>query len=158
MTLDIRVSAPHTTLVDTRTARIDGQADLRVRGTFDQPQIDGQVDILGGEYQFNGNRIFVRDGSTIDFRQGDRLEPVFDILAETRVRVTGQTFTVTIGLRGTFDGLNVSLSSEPLLAGGRHRDAALRRHARLGSRRAARAGRRRKSCSSACSRRPARCS
>jgi autotransporter translocation and assembly factor TamB len=115
MTLDIRVSAPHTSFIDTRTARIDGQADLRVRGTFDQPQIDGQVDILGGEYQFNGNRIFVRDTSTIDFRQGDRLEPVFDILAETRVRVTGQMFTVTIGLRGTFDGLNVSLTSEPYL-------------------------------------------
>jgi autotransporter translocation and assembly factor TamB len=112
--LDIQVSAPRTSFINTRTARIDGQVDLQVRGTFERPQILGTVEILGGEYIFNGNRYFVREG-TVDFSNPDALEPVFDVAAETRPRVTGQTFTVNVHLSGTLAGLRVELTSDPWL-------------------------------------------
>lgn len=114
LVLDIQVTAPRTSFVNTRTARIEGQADLQVRGTFDRPQILGTVDILGGEYIFNGNRYFVREGS-VDFTNPDQPDPVFNVSAETRARVTGQTFTVNVRLTGTLAALNVNLTSDPWL-------------------------------------------
>jgi autotransporter translocation and assembly factor TamB len=82
-----------------------------VGGTFDVPIIRGEVAIAGGEVVFNGNRYYLREGQ-IDF---DQVEPVFNLAAETRARVTGQTFTVNVGLSGTFDAINFEVNSEPSL-------------------------------------------
>lgn len=112
--LDVQVTAPRMTFIDTNNARIEGRADLQVRGTFDQPQLLGSVEILGGEWVFNGNRYYVREGA-IDFNDPTRLDPVFDISAETRSRSSGETFTVTVRLTGTLRRLNLQLSSDPWL-------------------------------------------
>ena len=66
-----------------------------------------------GEYLFNGNRIFVRD-SSITF-QGNQLDPIFDVTAETSVRVPGQTINVRMQLAVTFNTLSFRLCSDPHL-------------------------------------------
>ena len=114
LTLDLQVSAPRMTFIDTRNARIEGRADMQVRGTFDQPQLSGTVQILGGEYLFNGNRYFVRE-SFIDFTDPARMDPFFDVAAETRARSSGQTFTVNVRITGTLGRLDLSLTSDPWL-------------------------------------------
>ena len=113
LALDIQVTAPRMPLVDNNDARIEASADLQVRGTFNVPSIEGAIEIAGGEVLFNGNRYFVREGS-IDFNPGD-VDPVFDLAAETRPRVSGQTFTVNVGISGTFDRINFTTTSDPWL-------------------------------------------
>lgn len=115
LALDIRVSAPRTTFIDTKTATIDGAADLRVQGTFDRPAITGTINIAGGQAIFNGNRFFIQQGS-IDFTNPDRLEPVLDIAAETRPRLLGQTYVVKVGIAGEMGHLTFNLTSEPSLS------------------------------------------
>ena len=50
----------------------------------------GRAEIERGDVIFEGNRYLVTRG-TIDFFNPSRIEPFFDIEAETRVRVPGQT-------------------------------------------------------------------
>jgi hypothetical protein len=114
LTLDLQVSAPRMTVIDTRNARIEGRADMQVRGTFDQPQLSGTVEILGGEYLFNGNRYFVRE-SFIDFTDPTAATPFFDVAAETRARSSGQTFTINVRITGTLGRLDLQLTSDPWL-------------------------------------------
>jgi hypothetical protein len=112
--LDIQVTAPRMAVINNREARIEATADLQVRGTFDRPQIVGAIEIAGGEFLFNGNRFYVREGS-IEFSDPNRLNPSFDLAAETRPRVSGQTFTVNARVTGTRDALDVTLTSDPWL-------------------------------------------
>jgi TamB, inner membrane protein subunit of TAM complex len=112
--LDIQVTAPRLRFIDTKNARVEASADLQVRGTFDQPEIAGTIQVLGGESVFLGNRYYIQEGS-IDFPSGDRLNPVFDVAAEARPRLAGQTYVVTVRATGTLDRLHFDLNSDPWL-------------------------------------------
>jgi hypothetical protein len=121
LALDIQVTMPRTTLIDNRTVRVEGRADLHVGGTFDHPGVTGSLDVLSGEMTILGNRYYVREGS-IEFASPDRIEPVFDITLETRPRVAGQTYDVTIRISGPLDfsnpltRLRVEPTSDPYLS------------------------------------------
>jgi translocation and assembly module TamB len=112
--LDIEVTAPRMAFVNTRDARIEGEADLRVTGTFDRPVLNGSVDILSGEFLIAGNRVFIRE-SSIDFRSTDRIEPYFDFNADTRVRTPGQTVDIGIRITGPPSAINPTFTSDPPL-------------------------------------------
>ncbi|MCC7010398.1 MAG: translocation/assembly module TamB domain-containing protein [Acidobacteria bacterium] len=112
--LDIQVRAPRMAFVNTKTARIEGSADLRIGGTFDRPSMTGAIDIAGGEWLFNGNRYFIREGS-VDFANPNQVEPIFDLRAETRPRLSGQTYNIDIRITGQFDQLTPTLTSDPFL-------------------------------------------
>ena len=68
--------------------------------TADRPQVFGHAEIDRGEVEFEGRRYLVTRGS-LDFANANRIEPFFDIEAETRVRVPGQTYLVTMRMAGT---------------------------------------------------------
>ena len=64
---------------------------------------------------FEGRRYRVTRG-TIDFTNPTRIEPFFDVEAETNVRVPGQTYRVTVGVRrARSEQLRPTLSSDPPL-------------------------------------------
>jgi autotransporter translocation and assembly factor TamB len=63
---------------------------------------------------FEGRRYRVTRG-TIDFTNPTRIEPFFDVEAETNVRVPGQTYRVFVSATGTGDRLTPSLTSDPPL-------------------------------------------
>ena len=115
--LDIHVTAPRTPFINDRKSgtAVYGTADLYVRGTFDRPIIQGTLDILDGQLTFQGNRINVGEG-TISFTNPDKLEPVFDLAAETRVRASGQTYNITIHFAGTMDRFMPEVSADPWLS------------------------------------------
>ena len=73
-------------------------ADLTLRGTYDRPVLFGHADIERGEVTFEGRRYRITRG-VIDFTNPSKIEPFFDIEAETNVRVSGQTYRVTVGRR-----------------------------------------------------------
>jgi len=111
---DIRLLAPSTLRIDNDQARIVASADLTMRGTLDRPLIFGRAEIVRGEVEFEGRRYAVTRGS-LDFANPDRIQPFFDVEAETRVRVPGQTYRVTMRMAGTTERLQPQFTSDPPL-------------------------------------------
>jgi hypothetical protein len=114
--LDIQVNATNTLRIQNNLADVVGSADLRLQGTYDRPALFGRAEIERGSILFEGNRYVVTRG-TIDFLTppASRIEPIFDIEAETRIRVPSQTIRVTLGISGTINNVSLSLGSDPPL-------------------------------------------
>jgi translocation and assembly module TamB len=111
---DVRLVAPSTLRIDNNLARIVSSADLALRGTYDKPLVFGRAEIERGEVTFEGKRYVVTHG-TIDFSNPNQIEPFFDVEAETRVRVPGQNYVVTLNAVGTFSRFQWGLNSDPPL-------------------------------------------
>ncbi len=111
---DIEVRIPSTLRVENNLARVVASANLQLRGTYDRPQLLGRAEIDRGELTFEGRRYLVTRGN-IDFTNPVRIEPFFDLEAETRVRVPGQTYQVIVRAVGTPERLQPELSSDPPL-------------------------------------------
>ena len=111
---DIEVQVPSTLRVENNLARLVASADLQLRGTYDRPLLFGRAEVDRGEVTFEGRRYLVTRGN-IDFTNPTRIEPFFDVEAETRVRVPGQTYQVTVRAAGTMERLQPELSSDPPL-------------------------------------------
>ena len=111
---DVRLLAPSTLRIENEDARIVAGADLNLRGTLDRPLVFGRAEIQRGEAQFEGRRYLVTRGS-IDFTNPTRIQPFFDVEAETRVRVPGQTYRVTLRMAGTTERLQPEFTADPPL-------------------------------------------
>ena len=112
--LDIDIDAPSSFRIENNIAKMVASADLKLQGTYDRPQLFGHVEIDRGDIVFEGNRYVVTRGG-VDFFNASRIEPVFDIEAETRVRVPEQIYNITLGFSGTTSRFSYSLNSDPPL-------------------------------------------
>ena len=112
---DVRIVAPSSLRIENDQARIVASSDLNLRGTFDRPLLFGRAEIERGDVRFEGRRYLVTRGS-LDFTNPDQIQPFFDIEAETRVRVPGQTYRVTLRMAGTTERLQPEFTSDPPLA------------------------------------------
>ena len=83
---DVNIVAPGTLRLENNLARIVSRAELALKGTYDNPVVFGRADIERGEIFFEGNRYRITRG-TIDFQNPARLQPFFDLEAETRIHV-----------------------------------------------------------------------
>jgi autotransporter translocation and assembly factor TamB len=111
---DLTLLVPSTLRIENNLARLVASADLQLRGTYDRPVLLGRAEVDRGEITFEGRRYLVTRG-TIDFNDPSRIEPFFDVEAETRVRVPGQTYRVIVSAAGTMERLQPQLSSDPPL-------------------------------------------
>ncbi|MXZ72033.1 MAG: hypothetical protein F4Z04_11120 [Acidobacteria bacterium] len=112
---DLRIEAPSSLRFADNQAQIVASADLTLTGTYDRPSLLGNAEIERGQIYFEGNRYRITRG-IIGFANPVEVEPIFDIEAETDIRVPGQTYRVTLGLNGTFDRLEQpTLESDPPL-------------------------------------------
>jgi autotransporter translocation and assembly factor TamB len=112
---DVRVLAPSTLHIENSQAQIVASTDVNLRGTFDRPLLFGRAEIERGDVRFEGRRYQVTRGS-LDFTNPNRIQPFFDIEAETRVRVPRQTYRVTLRMTGTTDRMQPTFESDPPLA------------------------------------------
>ena len=112
---DLKIDAPSALRIDSPSARLVSSADLTLRGTYDRPSLMGRADIERGELLLEGNRYLVTRGS-IEFTNPTRVDPFFDIEAETRARAPGQTYRVTFRASGTRDRFAWDFSSDPPLS------------------------------------------
>jgi hypothetical protein len=112
--LDVRVIAPGTLRIENNDANIVSSADLTFRGTYERPIVFGGAEITRGEFIFEGRRYLVTRGR-LDFTNPVRIEPSFDIAAETQVRVPNQTYRITLSATGTMERLRPVFSSDPPL-------------------------------------------
>jgi translocation and assembly module TamB len=112
--LDVRVIAPGTLRIENNQAHIASSADLTFRGTYERPVVFGRAEITRGEFLFEGRRYVVTRG-TLDFTNPIRIEPTFDIAAETQVRVSSQAYRITLRATGTMQRLRPEFTSDPPL-------------------------------------------
>ena len=85
-----------------------------MQGTAQQPQLLGYIEVDRGEVFFEGNRYFVTSGS-VDFSDPTKIDPFFDVEAETSVRVPGQIYRVIFHAAGTAERFVPDLTSDPPL-------------------------------------------
>jgi hypothetical protein len=111
---DVRINAPSTLRVENTQAQLQATAELQLRGTFDRPLLFGRAEIDRGTVSFEGRRYTITRG-TIDFNNPTRIEPFFDIETETRVRVPGDTYRITVRAAGTFERLTPEFVADPPL-------------------------------------------
>ncbi len=111
---DVRLLAPSTIRIENDQARMVASADLTIRGTYERPLVFGRAEIARGEVEFEGRRYLVTRGS-LDFANPNRIQPFFDVEAETRVRVPGQTYRITLRMAGTTERLQPDFTSDPPL-------------------------------------------
>ena len=113
----MKVVAPGTLRSSNNLAQITARADLSLGGTHDHPTLFGHMDIDRGGIRFEGNQFRITRG-TIDFLNPTRIEPLFDIEAQARIRAPGvdEPYTVTLHVSGTFDNhMNLDMNSDPPL-------------------------------------------
>jgi translocation and assembly module TamB len=111
MHLDIRLeSSPNLEFQTSVTRGLQADVDLRLRGTAVRPTLLGDVGFSEGEISLFGNKYTLTRGD-IRFFSPTRIEPVFDLEAETRAR----GIDVNISFSGTPSKLNVSYRSDPPL-------------------------------------------
>jgi translocation and assembly module TamB len=115
---DIRVLVPSSLRIDNNLIEnMVASADLQLRGTYEHPVVFGRAEVDRGIVRFEGRRYTITRG-TIDFTNPARIEPFFDVEAETQVRVPGQTYRVIVSAAGTADRMQPQLSSDPPLPAG----------------------------------------
>jgi len=114
---DVHLNVPGTLHVDNNTVRMTANADLDLRGTYDRPVLLGRGEIERGEFNFEGKRYVVTRGS-IDFNNPTRIEPFFDVEAETQVRdpAASETYRVTVRAAGTMARFTPTFTSDPPLS------------------------------------------
>jgi translocation and assembly module TamB len=109
--LDLRVQAPGTLRIDNNLATLQARADLALQGTSDAPVVTGRAEIERGRLYFQG-RTYVIQRGVLDFVNPQRLDPLFDIEAFTRIR----SYQVTLRVSGTLERVTPTLTSDPPLS------------------------------------------
>ena len=109
--LDLHVRAPGTVRIDNNLATLAASADLSVQGTTLDPVVTGRAQIERGRLYFQG-RTYVIQRGVLDFVNPRRLDPLFDIEAETRIR----SYSVTLRVSGTLERVTPTLTSDPPLS------------------------------------------
>jgi translocation and assembly module TamB len=108
---DIRVRAPGTLQIDNNLASLKARADLSLQGSVEAPVVLGRAEVERGRVYFQGNTYTIRSG-VIDFANPRRMDPQFDIEAETRIR----SYRVTLRVNGSLERVYPTLTSDPPLS------------------------------------------
>ncbi len=90
---------------------LEGSAALNVSGTAANPVITGRTDLNAGELFYRNVRYQLQRG-IITFADPNQTEPNLDVSVTTTV----EQYNLTLNLRGPFDKLTTSYSSDPPLA------------------------------------------
>lgn len=109
--LNIQIHGKENIWINNNTAKLPLEADIILKGTINRPIIVGKVEAIEGEVYFRKNRFKVISGR-VDFTDPEKINPVFDIHASSKVR----KYQIDLNLTGTLDRFNLSLVSDPPLS------------------------------------------
>lgn len=110
--LNLAVGAEDTLRIRNNLANLRGSADLVIRGSLASPVVFGTVEFdPSGKLIYSGNEYELERG-LLTFANPYRLEPVIDLVANTRLR----EYDVTLSLSGTPERMNFDFVSDPPLA------------------------------------------
>jgi translocation and assembly module TamB len=110
--LQLNVSVQSTNGINlvSRELSLDGNANLNIRGTADDPVILGRVNLNSGDLIFMGNRYLLQAG-TIDFANASQTLPVLNVSASTTI----QQYDIRLQFNGPADHLRTNYTSVPSL-------------------------------------------
>ena len=91
-------------------ARLQTEANLRLRGTWGHPILLGHIHLLSGEMNFRGNQYTISRGD-INFANPFRMDPVLNVEASTTIR----QYEVTLDFSGPASRLTLAYRSDPPL-------------------------------------------
>ena len=111
MQFDLHIeSAPNLEFQTSLTRGLRAEVDLRLRGNVARPSLIGNVSFSEGEIALFGNKYTLNRGD-VRFFNPTRIEPTFDLEAETRAR----GITVNVSFSGTPSKINSAYRSDPPL-------------------------------------------
>jgi len=111
MNFDIQIETAADVLVQSELAQqVQADANLRLRGTANNPALLGRINITQGQMTFFGNKYTIGHG-TISFFNPVKIEPTLNVDLQTKAR--GVDVTITIS--GPMNKLNVTYRSDPPL-------------------------------------------
>jgi translocation and assembly module TamB len=91
-------------------ARLQTDASLRLRGTWEHPILLGHIHLLSGEMNFRGNQFTISRGD-INFANPFRMDPILNVEASTTIR----QYEVTLDFTGPASRLTLAYRSDPPL-------------------------------------------
>ena len=103
-------TAPGVQFQTAMAQNVEAIADLRIRGTLDEPGVLGRINITEGQLIFFGTKYTVNQGS-IAFYNPIRIEPILDIDLQTNV----QGVDITLNVSGPADDMKLTHRSDPPL-------------------------------------------
>jgi len=112
-TINVRVALQSKENLSATSSQIslEGGASMNVTGTAANPVITGRTDLTGGELFYRNVRYQLQRG-IITFADPNETKPNLDVSVTTTV----EQYNLTLNLRGPFDTLTTSYSSDPPLA------------------------------------------
>ncbi len=93
--LDVHITSATELRVETTSARLSGNVDLRLRGTAAHPIVLGRVNVLDGNVSINGTKYHIERGD-VTFANPTRIEPVVNMEATARIR----DYDISLGIHG----------------------------------------------------------
>jgi translocation and assembly module TamB len=108
--LDVQASAAPNAVLEWPSGNFQAEANVRLRGTWENPILLGNIHLLGGYMEFRGDRYQLSRGE-INFANPFRLDPVLNIEVTTRI----QQYEITVNFSGEASHLTMSYRSEPPL-------------------------------------------
>jgi len=110
---DVSVSTATPLLVQNNVARVEAMAtSLRLVGSYNEPSVTGRITLNeGGEIVLNQRTYYINRGAITLVNQ-NRIEPEFNIQAQTKVDI----YEITLQLTGNPERLSTVLSSDPPLS------------------------------------------
>lgn len=108
--LNVHFYGRESVLFESNLAKIPIDADMLLGGTVDQPQFLGRLEARKGEVYFRKNVFRILHASA-DFADPNRINPMLDVQAETRVR----EYQIRLSVSGAADRAFVSFVSDPPL-------------------------------------------
>jgi len=124
--LAIHVVGGKNITIENELANVEARVDLDIKGSLGNPALTGHLETSGGTLSFQGRRYTLTRG-TIDFIDPLKIEPVFDIQAESDIR----DYRIVLAITGRGDRIRVDTRSDPplpqievinLIAGGKTRE------------------------------------
>ena len=107
---DIQAESSPDSRMEWTGARLQTDANLRLRGTWEHPILLGHIHLLSGEMSFRGNQYTISRGD-INFANPFRLDPVLNVEATTTIR----QYEVTLDFTGPASRLTLAYRSDPPL-------------------------------------------
>jgi translocation and assembly module TamB len=111
VSLEIAIQSKDKLSATSSQVSVEGSAELRAIGTAANPVITGRTDLTSGELFYRNVRYELQRG-IITFDDPTRTAPVLNVSVTTTV----EQYNLTLNLRGPFDTLTTSYTSDPPLA------------------------------------------
>lgn len=108
--LALQIKAPRRIFTRGRGLDAEWALDLAVRGTLEDPQVEGVARLLRGSFSLAGRTFDLEDSSVIRF-DGDPTDALVELAAEN----VGPDLTVRVELSGSVEDPDIRLSSNPSL-------------------------------------------